>query len=41
MAYDMPIPMVIMAKYPKHTQVGEVGKMFLLNNMSYKVLSGK
>ena len=41
MAHDMPIPMVIIALYPKHIQVGEVGETFLLNRMSYKVLSAK
>ena len=41
MAHDMPIPMVIIALYPKHIQVGEVREFFLLNRMSYKVLSAK
>ena len=41
MAQDMPIPMVVIALYPKHIQVGEVREMFLLNRMSYKMLSAK
>ena len=41
MAHDMPIPMVIIALYPKHIQVGEFREMFLLSKMSYKVLSAK
>ena len=41
MAHDMPIPMVIIALYPKHIQVGEVREMFLLNRMFYKALLAK
>ena len=41
MAHDMPIPMVLIALYPKHNQVGEVREMFLLNSMSNKILSAK
>ena len=41
MAHDMSIPMVIIALYPKHIQVGEVREMFLLNRISYKALSAK
>ena len=41
MAHDMPIPMVIIALYLEHIQVCEVRDLFLLNRMSYKVLSAK
>ena len=41
--HDMPIPMIIIALYPKHIQVGEermqVRGMILLNRISYKLLS--
>ena len=41
MAHDVPISMVIIALYLKHIQVDEAMERFLLNRMSYKVLSAK
>ena len=45
MTHDMHIPMVIIALYTKHIQVGkermQVREMDLLNRISYKVLSDK